>query len=1008
MKSSTVGKRWSRCKVANRWNNDGTRSRWIAGCLFFASAMFSLAFAQPLPDRDTLLLLQFDGSVAPDYALGTPDVDTRATTTGPAGGLFGGGVDLAAGEQLTLVGDDGNFVPAEGTIEFWIRPSWPGDDPEKHRFFTCRMGDRKYININSLGHGRIGIAVAAGDGDQWKWRRADCDASGWKAGQWHHLAFAWGRGELHVYVDGQESSDVVTDAQMPSEKPQVLHILGGDAVIDAFRISKRMFSEENAKRSIADARQPPYTYVADLTPTPPEGVDLYERRRLGEIRIPILLGDTRYTKALSCRPGAKLSLQLDQEYKTLGAVAGVDALSAPGAKCSFEVWGDGKRLFDSGPRMAGQPPLEVSVPLSGVKELTLATDGDGKAAGRAWAVWGNAVLRRNLDREVIPATRKLKPAVIDMYCRQQSADDYTFEPPPGQPYLVASKYWEDDIDPARPPRAEQLRPKLKTFDKRVGSRPLSKNLAAQSKARVPVRVSSEPLKMFAVPGEYEPLNFVVYAIDDLEQVAVQVSDLRCGDHAVPAGQVDARLVLRGLMRDLYTLPPERSTVVSRFLLPLETVDIPAGTFREYHLIVHVPDSAEPGVYRGQVRLAPANRPVQELPVAVEVLPFHFRPLQAKAYGIYYRFPSLESDWSYIDNELADIRAHGCTTLKPNVGIEYEEVDGRIEPSLERLERMLALLDKHGFRGPLPVETGCIRAARLLDYDPVEDGSDAARRDRFFAVVKSGLEGMLKLFEEYPQFEPLPTHMDEVFGRDRLERYIRVTEAVRQIPSLRLYITLHNTPRPGVAEMMQQCDPYVDVRCYNGHALEDWVRAGHTFHDLRRELDQAGDEAWIYHNIRGAFFQPEWPRLVNGLYLWVSPLRVHVPWMYYSYSGNPLDATDGPRSRGADFAYAVPDPRDSSRLVSTRQWEAFREGIDDIRYLTTLESLIEEHAGTPRAGKAHAWLDALRQRITPVPANLESVEEESPILVLLSRKLDGPEYRRIRRQAAEHITRLSGE
>jgi hypothetical protein len=45
-------------------------------------------------------------------------------------------------------------------------------------------------------------------------------------------------------------------------------------------------------------------------------------------------------------------------------------------------------------------------------------------------------------------------------------------------------------------------------------------------------------------------------------------------------------------------------------------------------------------------------------------------------------------------------------------------------------------------------------------------------------------------------------------------------------------------------------------------------------------------------------------------------------------------------------------------------------------------------------------------MTPQPAELEPIEEESPILVLLSRKLDGADYRRIRREAAQHIIALA--
>jgi hypothetical protein len=207
--------------------------------------------------------------------------------------------------------------------------------------------------------------------------------------------------------------------------------------------------------------------------------------------------------------------------------------------------------------------------------------------------------------------------------------------------------------------------------------------------------------------------------------------------------------------------------------------------------------------------------------------------------------------------------------------------------------------------------------------------------------------------------------------------------------------------------MKECDPFVDVRCYNGHVMEEWLHAGHTWADLQRELEASGDEAWTYHNIRGNFFPAEWTRLVNGLWMWTGPIRIHVPWMYYSIQGNPLDDTDGRIHKGHDFAYAAPDPEDPSRLVSTRHWECFREGIDDMRYLHTLELLIDEKPDSPAARKAREWLETLRRDTEPLPDSIRHIEIESPYLVWLAEKYDGEDYRKLRKKLADHITELIG-
>jgi len=947
--------------------------RWPDWLIAWMTLIPVVASGQPVPDRDTLLLAQFDRSVDADYAVGSVSADTRVTTTGPEGGRFRGGVDLAARKGIAFAGGDGNFQPAEGTIEFWVKPHWPGNDPETHRFVSCRMGEKEYVNVNCLGGGRLGIAVAAGEGDDWTWRRADALIAEWKPDTWHHVAFTWGRGELHVYVDGEEGPRAATDARMPSNAPESINLIGADAVIDAFRISKRTFTVEDARASIEQALDPPYRYASDVPWAPAEAAMLDERTLLGDVAIPLILDGSRYSKGIACLCGAEISTRLEEPFATFEATVGVCPLSPPGATCSFEVQGDGKKLFESGPRTVEQSPLSVRVEIAGVKQLTLATRRGGTAAGRpGHGIWAGAVLRRSTEGEVLRVAAKIKPAEIDVYRRQEAADDYSFPLDTPSPLVVAGKCWEDEIDPARAPAPESI---------------------------------GRPLEAFATPGEYEPVNFVVYAARDLDDLAVEVTDLHAGASVLPKSRIDVRFVLRRLMRDLYTLPPERSTVVSRFILPYQKLDVPAGTLREYHLIVHVPEEAKPGKYTGSVRLTPAGEAPLELPLAFEVLPFRLRALAQRGYGVYYRFPAMEDDWSHVDVELADVRAHGGNMLKSNLGVEFEAADEDVTPSYARLERGLAMLRKHGFHGRFPVSTGCEHLTRLVGYNPVEDDADPAARERFLQLVKTAMEGLVELSEKYPEFEFLPTHMDEVFGRERLPRYIRLTEAVRQVPSLRVYITLHNDPKRDVTEMMRQCDPYVDVRCYNGHCMDSWIRAAGTFEDLRRQLDESGDEAWLYHNIRGAFFPAEWTRLVNGYYLWTSPLKVHVPWMYYSFKGNPFDATDGPRLRGGDFAYAVPDPDDPNRMVPTRHWEGFREGVDDMRYLATLEALVAEHEGTPEAASARTWLESLRRGVTPGHVDLEPIEEESPLLVWLAGKLDGADYRRIRRQAAEHIGRL---
>ena len=85
----------------------------------------------------------------------------------------------------------------------------------------------------------------------------------------------------------------------------------------------------------------------------------------------------------------------------------------------------------------------------------------------------------------------------------------------------------------------------------------------------------------------------------------------------------------------------------------------------------------------------------------------------------------------------------------------------------------------------------------------------------------------------------------------------------------------------------------------------------------------------------------------------------IPWIYSSTNQDPWNNLDG---SSADFGVrTAPD----GRPIPTPIWEAFREGIDDGKYIHTLEVLIDraEAAGLKQAAaEAKADLELVRKNI----------------------------------------------
>jgi hypothetical protein len=88
--------------------------------------------------------------------------------------------------------------------------------------------------------------------------------------------------------------------------------------------------------------------------------------------------------------------------------------------------------------------------------------------------------------------------------------------------------------------------------------------------------------------------------------------------------------------------------------------------------------------------------------------------------------------------------------------------------------------------------------------------------------------------------------------------------------------------------------------------------------------------------------------------------VHNPWR--CSWGNPYLPFDG--HSGEWGSYCMPGSGPWPTLNQSVVLEGAREGIQDYRWLVTLERLAAEKAGTPASDAAKSYLAELRQRITP--------------------------------------------
>ncbi|MBR4821448.1 hypothetical protein IKZ70_06265, partial [bacterium] len=97
-------------------------------------------------------------------------------------GVFASDSLDAGKEQLTTAFLD----PANGYISFWMQAPWDGNDGKQHAIMAIGSAENGFCLVKSAKN-MLRLSNFSSDGE----RVARADVSGWKKGEWHHVAFAW-------------------------------------------------------------------------------------------------------------------------------------------------------------------------------------------------------------------------------------------------------------------------------------------------------------------------------------------------------------------------------------------------------------------------------------------------------------------------------------------------------------------------------------------------------------------------------------------------------------------------------------------------------------------------------------------------------------------------------------------------------------------------------------------------------------------------------------------------
>ena len=502
------------------------------------------------------------------------------------------------------------------------------------------------------------------------------------------------------------------------------------------------------------------------------------------------------------------------------------------------------------------------------------------------------------------------------------------------------------------------------------------------------------LTVRACPGEYEPASFVISTTQPLEAVGVEVGRLAGAAGTWPETAVDVRVV-----KSCYRRAPAGGATVMPTLLvhdeeflsiePAPTADDPdrlanvsngplrdSATLRpvriekrkQFWVTVHVPATASPGDYSGPIRVVGPDGGIAELSLRVHVYPFALAAPMIE-YSIYYPayleadrpagHPSAFGDLTaeQLAAEFRNMAAHGL--LNPNI---YDAPGLNDDGTLDfaKLERILHLREQAGMRP----QTLYFVGHRLTFADRPLTPEEKQRVRQYVTETRSWARA-----RGYPEvfFMAADEWWGEQLSRER-DSIIAVTEAGAGVFTAVMQTTFYDR----VGDVLTRPVLLADTGAYLEHAAGRYSAAESLKHmaeigrsasfahmrakdGFRKAIDgihRQGRKIFTYMNPTAGTPLPDLQRRNEGLGLWRVGFDGTMTWAYAHIEGDRVE-------QPMQFAMVY---RTENGVLDTLHWEGFREGVDDVRYLTTLFTTLNETTGRlpeeALVAETQAWLREL--------------------------------------------------
>ncbi len=412
--------------------------------------------------------------------------------------------------------------------------------------------------------------------------------------------------------------------------------------------------------------------------------------------------------------------------------------------------------------------------------------------------------------------------------------------------------------------------------------------------------------------------------------------------------------------------------------PEQLAELPAVVARPERLEIatvtlSVGDSVPAGDYSGTIEVASAAGGRASFPLTLTVYPFKLAPAPHGTHGQFYYSEGPDPD----PLELVDMHRHGMNTLVSSLGPSWvARPDGHY--NVDAVKPLIEMLKDDGYISPLVVDTGNL--GKFAESDA------PGNREKYVNYVTETLAAFRAAgFEDTAFFPVDEPHADPKLANPAdtpiIRKALRACRWIKEVPGARTFVTSNPIAVPILGKAL-------DDVCYNLAYINEPNVSG---------VKASGATLMFY--CPSIDVNPEYNRYRPGYYQYKLGARATYYFAYMEFAGDPWVDLD---SSNRDWNVVYPSMT-SPFHDPTLEWEAMREGVDDYRYLATLQAAID---GARKAGRAEA-ADKAAKVLADVlaPVDLDGQKAGGPAIgieantALKDKELGPDELRQAREQMA---------